>query len=146
MRTLVFDSMPGNASPDSHIAAGAWCFAGREELFPGWDGTPCPGRPDARPFPLPPDPYPDAAAIAGAARAANSEALRLARLLGPRLFGKPGGNALSERFHDMALGPFTLLAAHVLAERQKRVRDLVICTERRNCGSSCCPGPCPFPF
>jgi hypothetical protein len=104
--------MPEGARPDSHIAAGAWCFAGREDKFPGWDGD-GPGAP----FPLPPDPFPDADAILDAARSANAEVLRLCRLF--------AGDGVSEKFSLTAFGPFLLLAAHMLLERQKRVLDLI---------------------
>ena len=39
MRTLVLGSMPEGAAPQTHIASGPWCFSGREDLFPGWDGS-----------------------------------------------------------------------------------------------------------
>jgi hypothetical protein len=102
--------MPEGARPDSHIAAGAWCFAGREDKFPGWDG-------DGASFPLPPDPFSDAGAILDAARSANAEVLRLCRLF--------AGIGVSEKFSLTAFGPFLLLAAHMLLERQKRVLDLI---------------------
>jgi hypothetical protein len=104
--------MPEGARPDSHIAAGAWCFAGREDKFPGWDGD---GSIES--FPLPPDPFSDAGAILDAARSANAEVLRLCRLF--------AGIGVSEKFSLTAFGPFLLLAAHMLLERQKRVLDLI---------------------
>ena len=121
-RELVLGPMPEHAVPESHIASGPWCFSGREEAFPGWDGSPCSG---SKPFPLPPDPYASGKAVAEAARAANAEALRLARLTGPLVFADIGSGPLSSRFHDLALGPYMLLVVHMLAERQKRAEDLV---------------------
>ena len=112
--------MPKGASPQSHLAAGAWCFAGQEEHFPGWDGP----TDDERTFALPPDPFPNAVSIDAAAKAANAETLRLIDLFGKRLNAAHKTN-LSGRFWHMALGPFLLLAAHMLAERQKRVLDLI---------------------
>lgn len=143
MRELVFGLMPEGATPGSHIAAGPWCFAGREELFPGWDEPPAPG---ALAFALPPDPYSNGEAAAEAARAANAEALRLARSLGPGLFSDIGGKSLSGRFFDMALGPFMLLATHMLAERQKRVQDLAALYGHEPLQVELLPDALPFSF
>lgn len=143
MRELVFGSMPEGATPESHIAAGAWCFSGREEVFPGWDGTP---HPRGRAFPLPLDPYPDGPAIAEAARAANGEVLRLTRLHGPGLLGCAEGEAPSNRYLDMALGPFMLLAVHMLAERQKRVQDLTVIYGDERLRLTLLPEDLPFSF
>ncbi|MDR2124667.1 MAG: hypothetical protein LBP38_06790 [Desulfovibrio sp.] len=139
MRTLVFGPMPEGATPATHIAAGAWCFVGREALFPNWDGPSagnapsgsCPERSegnraghdvpaasDSGYFPLPPDPYPDAAAAATAAATANAEVLRLCRTFASRFPGR------SERFYLTALGPTLLTAAHMTEERQQRLLDL----------------------
>jgi len=118
MRTLIFGPMPKGAGPDTHIAAGAWCFTGQEEHFPGWDCS------SERAFPLPPDPFPNAQAVDAAAKAANGEVLRLIDVFGTR-FNALHKKNLSARFWNMALGPVLLLAVHMLAERQKRVLDLI---------------------
>ena len=44
--------MPEGATPETHLAAGPWCFAGREELFPDWEAR----------FSFAPEPLRDAAA------------------------------------------------------------------------------------
>ena len=136
MRTLVLGAMPDGATPQTHLASGPWCFAGREERFPGWDGPLTPdGRggagtanaalePDSAVFPMPDDPYPDARSMAAEARAANGEVLRLIRLLGEEADAECGCRR-SERYWQMALGPFLLPAVHMLAERQRRVADLI---------------------
>ncbi len=33
---LVLGMMPSDATPESHIAAGEWCFLGRDDTFPDW--------------------------------------------------------------------------------------------------------------
>lgn len=148
MRTLVFGSMPDGATPLTHLASGPWCFAGREDRFPGWDDAPygpdqascgrrgappgrdkapCPGAgPDSgsAAFPMPDDPYPDARSMEAEARAANGEVLRLIRLLGNEADAN-SGRRRSGRYWQMALGPFLLPAVHMLAERQRRVADLI---------------------
>ncbi|MDR1947529.1 MAG: hypothetical protein LBQ51_10255 [Desulfovibrio sp.] len=116
MRTLVFGPMPENADPATHIAAGVWCFAGRETLFPNWDGSR--GGTEGL-FPLPPDPYADAHATAEAAASADAEVLRLCRKL------EAQNPWRGERFFLTAFGPFFLLAAHMLAERHQRLLDLI---------------------
>ena len=121
MRTLVFSSMPAGAAPLTHIAAGPWCFSGREENFPGWDD---PSQPDAF-FPLPLDPYPDGGSIMDAARAANGAALKLLPLLASSTGLQNREDFPSPEFLQTSFGPFALLACHVLAERQQRVLDLV---------------------
>lgn len=120
MQTLIFGPMPENARPESHLAAGAWCFAGREELFPGWDGS----LEKEKAFPLPPDPFSDAQSIEAAAKAANGETLRLISLFGER-FNSAWNKQLSGRFWQMAIGPALLLIVHMLAERQKRVLNII---------------------
>ena len=135
MRTLVLGAMPDGATPQTHLASGPWCFSGREERFPGWDGSLAPARddagtastardPDSAAFPMPDDPYPDARSMAAEARAVNGEVLRLIRLLGEETDAQCGCRR-SERYWQMALGPFLLPAAHMLAERQRRVADLI---------------------
>ncbi len=135
MRTLVLGAMPDGATPQTHLASGPWCFSGREERFPGWDGGPDPGRDAAgaassalesssAAFPMPDDPYPDARSMAAEARAVNGEVLRLIRLLGEETDAECGCRR-SGRYWQMALGPFLLPAAHMLAERQRRVADLI---------------------
>ena len=135
MRTLVLGSMPDGATPQTHLASGPWCFVGREDRFPGWDGGPVPGRertrvsgaapaPDSAAFPIPDDPYPDARSMEAEAKAANGEVLRLFRLLGGEADAQ-SGRERSERYWQMALGPFLLPAVHMLAERQRRVAGLI---------------------
>ena len=34
---LVLGPMPLKAAPQTHIAAGPWCFAEREDFFPDWE-------------------------------------------------------------------------------------------------------------
>jgi putative transferase (TIGR04331 family) len=155
MRTLIFGPMPKNAGPDTHIAAGAWCFTGQEERFPGWDGVMAAcaqdlpfskvNRSDKRVFPLPPDPFPNALAVNAAAKAANGEVLRLIDVFGKR-FNTLHKKNLSARFWSMALGPVLLLAVHMLAERQKRVLDLVELHGNRPLRVALLPGDVPFSF
>ena len=155
MRTLVLGAMPDGATPQTHLASGPWCFAGREGRFPGWDG-PSDGRdtagtansafePDAAGFPMPDDPYPDARSMADEARAANGEVLRLIRQLGEETDAECGCRR-SERYWQMALGPFLLPAVHMLAERQRRVADLIRLHGGEPLRVELLPGDMPFSF
>ena len=73
---------------------------------------------------MPGDPYADALSIEAEAKAANGEVLRLIRLFGDEADAQ-GGCWRSGRFWEMALGPFLLPAVHMLADRQRRVADLI---------------------
>ncbi len=64
---LALGAMPAHARPDTHLAAGPWCFAGREEQFPGWEHD----------FRLAPEPLADADAATMAARAAQTLCVRI---------------------------------------------------------------------
>ena len=127
MRTLVLGPIPSGATPQTHVASGPWCFVGQEESFPGWDGEIRAGaEASAQSFPMPEDPYPDAESMYAAGQAANGEVLRLVALLGGQK-NVENNASLSAEFWQMALGPFLLLCVHMLAERQKRMCDLVEC-------------------
>jgi hypothetical protein len=127
--------MPAGADPRTHLASGPWCFVGREALFPGWDSA----------FPMPEDPYADARSMEAEARAANGEALRLTRLLGGEIDERLGKRR-SERYWQMALGPFLLPAAHMLAERQRRIADLVAVHGAEPLRVELLPADIPFSF
>ena len=140
MRELVFGPMPEGATPQTHIASGPWCFSAREEFFPGWWEAVAPfavgqatgaaqgsGAASQRLmcFPLPDDPFSTPpCSMPETARAANAEVSHLTRLFAQEisLAAKQGRN---EPFWEMALGPWLLLAVHMLTERQQRVLDLV---------------------
>lgn len=136
--------MPQGATPQSHLAAGPWCFAGREELFSNWDGSQD-GPQAGGYFPLPPDPFADAAALDAAARSANASALRLARAHGERLNAELGAG-LSSRYWDMAFGPFFLLVFHMLIERQQRLLDLAKAYGGEKLRVELLPAHLPFAF
>ena len=133
--------MPVGATPDSHIPSGPWCFAGQEDRFPDWDDA---GN-QQRFFPLPPDPFANAEAVDLAAKEANGAALQLIEHFGKR-YNMLKKTSLSGRFWHMALGPFLLLAAHMLAERQKRVLDLVALYENKRLRVPLLPADIPFAF
>ncbi|MDR2075497.1 MAG: hypothetical protein LBP61_00965 [Desulfovibrio sp.] len=138
MRELVLGSMPESARPDSHLPAGPWCFSGREEMFPGWDD------PETG-FVLPPDPFACAEEMQECARGANAEVIRLTRILAADL-NQRRRVAYPEIFWETALGPWLILCLHMLAERQKRVLDLVARYGQIPLRVSLLPRGCPFSF
>ncbi len=135
MRSLVLGAMPPGAGPDTHIASGPWCFTGREEAFPGWD----------RFSPLPPDPFPDPDDMNKAALAANAELLRQAGPLGAYCNARRGAEH-SELFWQTALAPWLLLALHMLAEREARVRGLLELYGKEKLVLDLLPPDCAFSF
>lgn len=137
MRQLVFGPMPEGASPATHIPAGPWCFCNREELFPGWDAD---GG-----FHFPPDPFADGTAMQEYAAWANAEAERLIGIFGQRLNRERKVN-FSRAFWEMALGPWLVLSVHMLAERQKRILDLLGLYGREELEAPVLPAGCPCSF
>ena len=115
MKSLQFGTMPKGATPQTHLAAGAWCFSGQEDAFPHWW--------EEQGFPLPEDPFNDAFTLQTTAQRANGEALRLIDVLGKEL-AKHHNTPYSYEFWEIALGPWLLLCTHMFAERQARVQQL----------------------
>ena len=113
-RTLVFGAMPQGATPQTHIASGAWCFTGQEALFPQWDSV----------WPLPPDPYADVESLCAAELAANAEIVRLMPHLAEEC-NKRRGTQHSGLFWETALAPWLLTSVHAFTERRARLRGLI---------------------
>lgn len=164
MRELVFGPMPEGATPQTHLAAGPWCFVGQEAQFPFWSGNACGQKAgdvcgqktgdacghsacgaDQHLFPLLPDPYADAAALDAAGLSANAAARRLALEYGARS-NAASGKKLSDAYWILLLGPFFLLIAHMLAERQKRVQDMLEHYGKEPLRVPVLPADCAFSF
>lgn len=105
---LVLGAMPEKAEPDTHIAAGPWCFAGREDLFPGWEKR----------FSFAPEPLADASRLPGAARAAQILCVamisRIARLL------CPDAGKFPPAYWRILLEPWAVDVARQIVERVLR--------------------------
>ena len=113
-KTLVFTHMPEGATPETHLAAGPWCFAGREELFPGWEAR----------FAFAPEPL---GADVDRERAKQHAWALLAHYL-PRMgqhLNRERGVDLPAAFWETALMPSMLIVSQMLAERWLRVQALV---------------------
>ncbi|MDR2161147.1 MAG: hypothetical protein LBO77_03280 [Desulfovibrio sp.] len=138
MRELVLGPMPFSASPDSHLPAGPWCFCGREKAFPGWDDPACG-------FALPPDPFACAEEMHFYTRKANAEAIRLIPILAAAV-NRLRGAEYPDIFWETALGPWLILCVQMLAERQKRMLDLLEIHGGRALRVSLLPRGCSFFF
>ncbi|WP_415965001.1 hypothetical protein [Desulfovibrio piger] len=90
-RHLVLGLMPRGADPDTHWAAGPWCFDTEEDFFPGWEDSFVFGR----------EPLRDPATLDRAVLMAQSLAVDSIPALGRHLLGlhrgAPAGGTLAAR-------------------------------------------------
>lgn len=126
--------MPREAGPDSHMAAGPWCFAGQEEVFPGWEEK----------FVFAPEPLRDLAALKACARDAQLLCLRqlpaLARLFSPR------PESLPPIYWQTLLMPWAMQTAKQIAERWQRARAMIEAWGSRPLKLRLLPAGCSFSF
>jgi len=106
--------MPEGATPETHLAAGPWCFAGQEERFPGWDEC----------FSFAPEPLGDHAARERAKQQAWALTAQHLPRMGAHL-NRERGVDLPAAFWETALMPSMLTISQMLAERWLRVQALV---------------------
>lgn len=105
--------MPLYASPETHIAAGPWCFAGREDFFPDWEGK----------YRFAPEPLTQESGLAEASRAAQSLCLAsipgIARALSANHAGLPA------LYWQTLLMPWAIAVARQIVERSLRARAMI---------------------
>ena len=114
VKILVFAHMPEGATPETHLAAGPWCFAGREDLFPGWEER----------FSFAPEPLGNPDAQERATRQVWALTAHYLPLMGAHL-NRERGVALPAAFWETALMPSMLMVSQMLVERWLRVQTLV---------------------
>ncbi|MDR3358172.1 MAG: LIC12162 family protein [Desulfovibrio sp.] len=111
-KILVLGAMPEGADPRVCLAAGPWCFAGREEIFPDWENR----------FVFAPEPLRDPACLEHCAQQAlviYAEALpALAETLCP-------ANNLPPAYWETLLAPWGVDVARQIAERRMRVAAMI---------------------
>lgn len=112
-RTLILGRMPANAAPDTHLAAGPWCFVGQEDLFPDWEVR----------YTFGPEPLTSPHALEAAARQARTLAVAGVPDVAAAL--RPEGEALPRAYWDMFLGSWLIMAAQQIVERSLRVTALI---------------------
>ncbi len=111
-KTLVLGSMPLRTDPAHTLAAGPWCFTGREDFFPDWETR----------FTFAPEPLTDRTLQARAV----CEAETLAADMIPVLAGKLApGSTLGECYWEFLLAPYVINVARMLVETWHRVCALV---------------------
>ncbi|MCL1986084.1 MAG: LIC12162 family protein [Betaproteobacteria bacterium] len=113
-KTLVFTAMPAGATPKTHLAAGPWCFAGQEVLFPDWEVR----------FAFAPEPLTSPAARERVKQHAWALTAHYLPLMGKHL-NLERGVKLPAAFWEMALMPTMLMVSQMLAERWLRIQTLV---------------------
>lgn len=112
---LVLGQMPADATPDSHLSSGPWCFGGEEEKFPGWEKN----------FHFPPEPLADPARLPQAA--SRAQALCVAAI--PEIAA-----ALDNHWQKMPmiywqtlLAPWAIKVASQIVERLDRIEAMISC-------------------
>ncbi len=129
--TLVLGPMPLNADPDVTLAAGPWCFAGREDFFPDWEEH----------FSFAPEPFRDrqlqTRAICEAETLAADMIPILARHLGP-------GSKLPECYWEFLLAPYVINTALMVVEIWHRVQALTAAWGLRPLTVELLPDECAF--
>lgn len=111
--TLVLGLMPCGATPDSHWAAGPWCFAGQEDDFPHWEEN----------YTFAPEPLHNAPALAEtAARQAQALCADSLPALAASLCSH--SEALPAAYWETLLTPWAMVMAQQIVERHLRVRAM----------------------
>jgi putative transferase (TIGR04331 family) len=134
-KTLVFTHMPEGAAPETHLAAGPWCFAGREDLFPGWEAR----------FSFAPEPLRAPADLERAKQHAWALTAHYLPRMGEDL-NRERGVDLPATFWATALMPSMLIISQILAERWLRVQALVEHWGHLPLRAPLLPASCAFSF
>jgi putative transferase (TIGR04331 family) len=113
-RILVFSHMPEGATPETHLAAGPWCFAGQEDRFPDWETR----------FSFAPEPLAGPAILERTKQHAWALTAHYLPLVGEHL-ERERGVKLPVAFWETALMSPMLLVSQMLAERWLRVQTLI---------------------
>ncbi|MDO5483690.1 MAG: hypothetical protein Q4F27_02155, partial [Desulfovibrionaceae bacterium] len=110
---LILGQMPRTATPAGHWAAGPWCFAGQEDLFPAWEDA----------FTFAPEPLRNDAALAeSAARQAQALCVDSLPALAARLC--PHAADLPAAYWEVLLTPWAIVMAQQIVERRLRVKAM----------------------
>lgn len=113
MKRLILGSMPQNATPDTCLAAGPWCFCGQEKLFPNWEKT----------FTLAPDPLVNTKTAHIAVRAAQTLAIKSIPQIAKLLCAH--SDKLPASYWQVLLAPFAMDVASQIVERSLRVQTML---------------------
>ncbi|GFH62393.1 MAG: conserved hypothetical protein [Candidatus Desulfovibrio kirbyi] len=111
-RTLVLGHMPKGADPQHCLAAGPWCFAGREDAFDEWEHR----------FTFAPEPLQNPDALDTAAKQANALYVDTLSALAASLC--PYSGELPQAYWETLLTPWGTLVARQIVERLQRIKAM----------------------
>lgn len=134
MKTLSLGLMPAGATPESHLAAGPWCFCGQEAAFPGWSES----------FAFAPEPLADASGVPRAARAAQYLCVKLIPEAASLLCPEPA--ILPPEYWQVLLAPWLIDLASQLVERALRSQALIAMWGNEELSVPVLPQDCEFEF
>lgn len=112
-KVLIFAQMPPAATPQTHYAAGPWCFSGRENLFPDWETA----------YKFAPEPLQNPQILQRAAR--QAQALSMAALPGIAAALSPQADDFSPIYWQTLLLPWAIAQASLIVERYLRLKAMV---------------------
>lgn len=151
-RHLVLGLMPRGATPDTHWAAGPWCFDTEEDFFPGWEDSFVFGR----------EPLREPATLDRAVRMAQSLTVDSLPALGEHLCALQRRRAVENSsatsllepekidlpgvYWETLLTPWACTVARQLVERWLRVRAMVDDWGHLPLHVELLPGDCSFSF
>lgn len=132
---LVLGRMPLDATPETHLAAGPWCFLQQEERFPHWESR----------YTFAPEPFVTPELLGRGA----DEAMGLAARCIPQMVRKLRDSSLPplpESYWDMALGCWTIMVTQKLVDCLWRARLMVETWGQEPLRVALLPRQCPFRF
>ena len=133
-RFLVLGAMPRDAQPDTHIAAGPWCFAGREEDFPDFEEH----------FVFAPEPLLDRNLENIVARRAQVLCADIVQQIARNIC--PWAGTLPEVYFDTLLAPWAITVAKQIVERFERVKAMIRSFGSEHLRVELLPPDCSFNF
>ncbi len=129
-KKLITGYMPFGSDPDTAIAAGPWCFAGREDFFPDFEAR----------FSFAPEPFADRECQALAIREAEALAADLIPRLQERL---APGSKLPQAYWETLLAPFAINSARLIVEVWHRIHAIIEAYGNQEVAVPLAPEKCP---
>lgn len=118
VKTLVLGPMPENATTETHLPAGPWCFDGQEASFPDWEKV----------FEFPPDSMADPEKLDRAAKAAQALASRMIPRVAALL--SSDWETFPKCYWEILLAPWAMNVATMLVDRAIVSRNLLTLKDR----------------
>lgn len=133
-KSLIFGAMPPGASPKTHMAAGPWCFAGQEDIFPDFEEH----------FVFAPEPLLDRRLEGELARRAQALCADMLPQLAQSIC--PHADKLPDVYFETLLMPWAIQVAKQIVERLERVRVMVQAFGHQPLHVPLLPEDCTFDF